>query len=1138
MKVNSRRTRGCATSQTTLLAVALLTFMGAGALWSVSGKSSSKRQSTPQAIPVKAPAPKRSDRAPMMARVDAASGEVASGKAATVRPAPSARALAGRAKLPLAFEPNQGQASAPVSYLARGAGYGLYLTPQQAILSLGGASAHSGTQGTPRADVRMSLEGVSSDVKIEAADPLPGKTNYFRGNDPSRWVRNVPTFARVQYAAVYPGIDLVYYGKQGQLEYDFDVRAGANPNQIRLGLSGVDSVVVSADGGLQLSTQGREIRWNKPVIYQEVNGRRRPVEGRFQLLAENRVGFALGVYDRSRDLVIDPILAYASYFGGSGAEMNPQVAVDLSASIYIAGTTTSTGTTFPTEPCGGTLPPQPVCPKLNGTDTGTSSDVFVSKLDQFGSTVLYTTYLNGEDLVPSVGLGLATGDDSSAGLAVDSQGNVYITGTTTSTDFPTTSNAFQSAPKTPGVAHVFLTKLDSTGAGLLYSSYLSGSNADNAMALAADNTGHAYILGWTQSVTAGDFPTGTSFQPSANGATRLYFVSKFDTTTTVANQSLVFFSYLGDSTNPAKEADGVVCAQLPCGGIALDTNGNAFVAVGTKFTNLPAVNSYQSTNHGGASDAYEAKITPDGASILFATYLGGSGDDTANAIAVDGSGNTYIAGSTTSSDFPAGTTKLPMSGGGQDAFLAKLNDPTTGPVTLTYTAVVGGSGTDIANGIIVDSAANALITGSTNSSNFPTPTATIGSNGGSTDAFLLKLATGSSALTTFVSSQLLGGTGTDRPTGVALSPNGGAVVVGETNSSDFPTQSQYVGVTPLRTALSGPSDAFLANFGPQTDLMITVLPSPNPVAVGSATTFTYTISNLGPDASTGAVVTIPIPVSNLGVTLGAVTASSGACVATGTTNNQVETCLLGTILANSNASVTVKLTPTTIAPANNVPPTVTMKGSVAAGSTAVDKVASNNSTSTTATVDYFTSAVAPPSFSVVAGNTATYTVTITPHGGGSAPAQFPATVTLGCALPTTPVALAGASCTFTPTPIPAIAVGAGSATSVLKITTTRPTQTGELRGPARFFYALWLPLCGLAIFGASSRRRRRWISGVAILVLLGTLSWLPACSKSNPVSTNGTQPGTYSIGITSTSGSYVYPPTTSPLTVSLTVTAP
>lgn len=1128
-RTNARRMRGCATSQTTMIAIALLTFMGAGALWSASGRMPRHKAAESKLVAqasnaVSAPATRQSD----------------------VPDAINARARALSGKLPLAFEANHGQTDKSVAYMAHGSGYGLFLTANEAVLVLQGQSK----QGTAtNAAVHMQLAGSAAQPKISGAEPLPGKSNYFIGNDPSRWVHNVPQFARVQYRAVYPGVNLVYYGKQGQLEYDFVVASGADPSQIRMNVAGAEKVSIASDGSLLVKTPVRELRWNKPVVYQEVNGQRQKVAGRFELLAKNRVGFALGSYDRSRELVIDPTLSYATYFGGSGSEINPQVAVDPNSSIYLAGTTSS-ATNFPI-PAGGTQP------TLSG-----STDVFVSKLNTFGSAVVYTAYLNGFDLTtaPPVTLGKATGVDSSAGLAVDSAGNAYVTGTTTSSDFPVTASAFQSAPIAAGV-HVFLSKLDPTGASLLYSSYLGGSGIDNAMALAADNSGHAYILGDTFSAT--DFPTaGSPFQPTANGATHLFFVSKFDTTAT-GTASLLFSSFLGggtSSTGNANPPDGVPACTLPCGGIALDSTGNAYVTGTTTFTNLAIANAYQSAINQGQTtnktDAFVAKITSAGTGLLYLSYLGGTGNDSGNAIAVDTGGIAYVTGQTDSNDlFPAAgasglTVGFQNTNSGSHAYIAKLSNPTSGPITLTYASYLGGSGVDNGLGIVADSSQNAYVTGSTTSTDFPTPftaSTPLPCNfpivaAQAQDAFLVKasttivtLKTVTPCVSSLLSSSLIGGSGTERGTSIAQNIAGTVLVAGETNSSILPAISKIQGVNPLQTAFAGGStDAFLATFGATTDLALTLtVPStgvmPNPVGVGNAEVFTYVVTNIGPDASTGATVVIPVPPTSSGVTATTFTTTSGSCALSGST----ETCTLGTLALNATASITASITPTA-ATTSSISMTGTVFPGVAGGSAAVDLNLSNNSPKSPVVVpvDYFTLGVSPASATVVAGQSLTFVASLTAHSLIGSP-QYPSSITLACSgLPT------GATCAFKPSPVPNIPTTSPVVTSTLVLSTTAPPKTGAIWKAPKFFYAMWLPISGLALLGVGTSRPR-WISGLALLLILSAVGlWAGCGSKGNSTTTTGTQPGIYTIGVTATSGTFVQPSPTTPLNITVTVTAP
>ncbi len=1120
MILNARRMRGCATSQTTLLAIALLTFMGAGALWSASGR-----------IP-------RHTKAAEMKQALVAPAGVPEGL--------KARAQAMSVRLPLAFEANRGQVDKSVAYMAHGSGYGLFLTAKEAVLTLQGAAK----QGTAKqglgasAAVRMRLEGSAEQPEVAGTDPLPGKSDYFIGNDPSRWVRNVPQFARVRYSAVYPGVDLVYYGKQGQLEYDFVVASGAEPRQIRMNVAGAENVSVTADGSLRVKTAVRELRWNKPVAYQEVDGRRREVSGRFELLAKNRVGFALGAYDRGRELVIDPSLSYATYFGGTGAEINPQVAVDPNSSVYIAGTTSSPGSSFPINPSQVTTPPT-----LNGTTA-----VFVSKLDVVGSSVVYTAYLSG------------SGMDTSAGLAVDSAGDAYVTGTTTSTNFPVTTSAFQPAPRTNGVAHVFLAKLDPTGGlgnggKLLYSSYLSGSMTDNAMALAADNTGHAYILGNTFST---DFPVaGSPFQPTANGATHLFFVSKFDTTAT-GTASLLASSFLGGGTAAqptANPPDGVVCAQLPCGGIALDTTGNMYVTGTTLFTNLAIANAYQSMINQGknttGTDAFVAKITNAGTGILYLTYLGGTANDSGNAIAVDTGGIAYVTGTTNSVDLIPGSLTTGLTQGFQTvntgnpgAYVAKISNPISNQVALTYASYIGGSSATNAFGIVADSSQNVYVTGSTNSPAFPTLPFINGSgtscaytplaNGG-THAFLLKASTTLTtsvvqpcSSTSLLSAAILGGTtGSERGTSIAQNISGTVLVAGETNSTNFPAISKINGINPLQTSLQGPSDAFLADFGATTDLALAItVPStgtvPNPVGLGNQEIFTYTITNKGPDSSTDATVVIPVIPTSAGVTATTFATSSGTCALSGNT----ETCVLGSLALNATAAITATVTPN-LTTTTQLSMTGTVFPGIAGGIAAVDPNLSNNTppAPTVVPVDYFTLDVNPKSASVTAGQSLTFVASLSAVSANGSP-QFPSSIALACTgLPT------GATCAFKPSPVPNIPATSPVVTSTLVLSTTAPPKTGAIWKAPKFLYAMWLPISGLALLGAGSKRRR-WISGLALLALLSAVGLWSGCGKSNSTTTGGTQPGIYTIGVTATSGTFVTPSPTTPLNLTVTVTAP
>ena len=396
------------------------------------------------------------------------------------------RIQAAFGRLPMSFEPNQGQSDSRVKFLAHGNGYGLYLTSREAVLALP-------PKGQIRPVVEMQFAGSNQTAAIAGMARLPGHSNYFIGNDPSRWRRNVPQFSRVQYRNLYSGIDLDFYGKQGRLEYDFEVAPGADPNQIALDFKGTRNLQVAANGDLVLTVDGGEVRFEAPHIYQTTSAGTQPVAGSFVVRGENRVAFQVGDYDRSRALVIDPVLTFSTYLGGSGAESCtaitgaagfvphcPAIAVDSASRVYVAGAT-STTTGFPV-PGSGASSDGP----LGG------ADVFLVRFNSTGNALDYTTFVGGSGL------------DYPTGVGVDGGFNVYVAGTTDSGDFPVSASAFQSGPGSANTNHVFFSKFDSSGSVNLYSTYLSGTTGgDSASALAVDKLGKAYIFGTTSS---SDFP--------------------------------------------------------------------------------------------------------------------------------------------------------------------------------------------------------------------------------------------------------------------------------------------------------------------------------------------------------------------------------------------------------------------------------------------------------------------------------------------------------------------------------------------------------------------------------------------------------------------------------------------------------
>ena len=712
------------------------------------------------------------------------------------QPASQAQVVAAYGKLPLSFEANQGQTDPRVKFLSRGRGYGLFLTGDEAVLVLRKLSAISSQPSGKRnaklekrkteADtqiptvLRMRLLGANRDARVTGLDELPGKSNYFLGNDPKQWRTNVPNYAKVAYKNVYPGVDLVYYGNQGRLEYDFVVAPGADPKAITLEIETGNSKLetrqssvvssqlsVAPNGDLVIATDEGEIRLHKPLVYQLENPKspiqnRRFLDGRYVVrparpdLAKPKsnpstdgenpkyeVAFEIGKYDARRPLIIDPVLSYSTYLGGSGADLGYGIAVDSSGNAYVTGRTFSSD--FPTA-----SPLQPANAGIN--------DAFVAKFNASGTALIYSTYLGG------------TGHDAGRGISVDSLGNAYVTGETDSTDFPT-ANPFQPA-FAGGLWDGFVTKLDATGSMLAYSTYMGGTDRDYGTGIAADSSGSAYVIGYTSST---DFPTANPFQPASAGSTDA-FVAKLDASGTALNYS----TYLGGSSGDWAY------------GIAVGSSGDAYVTGLTYSTDFPTTPGAldtacgtDGTCNGGLADAFVTKLNSTGSGLTYSTYLGAGSEDWGWGIAVDSSGNAYVTGHTRSTDFPVIGAFQVLNAGGNDAFVAKLDSAGS---SLIFSSYLGGSLDDRGFGIAVDSAGNAYVTGRTQSEDFPTANALQPALGGTlfgtADGFVAKLNPAGSAL---IYSSYLGGSDDDRGNGVAVDSSGNAYVAGYTSSSDFPT---------------------------------------------------------------------------------------------------------------------------------------------------------------------------------------------------------------------------------------------------------------------------------------------------------------------------------------------------------------
>ena len=788
-------------------------------------------------------------------------------------PAARSRIQASYAALPLAFEQNQGQTDAQVKYVARGNGYTLFLTANDAVFSLRARPAASESPAVPRmpefrakslaprhnaredstAVVRMHLAGGNSLAKVEGSDPVPGTANYFLGNDPSKWRSGVVRYARVSYQNVYPGVAMAFHGAERELEFDFVVAPGASPAPIGFQFTGNQGTKTDDSGNLIISSAAGDVLLHKPVAYQEQNGARQPVDARFVLKAHNRVNFDLGNYDHSRELVIDPSVSYAysTYLGGTGDDKGNGIAFDNNGNAYVTGETASIN-----------------FPGASNTLTGTAN-VFVTKIKADGSGLTYSTYVGGNV------------SDSGNGIAVDASGNAFVAGGTQSSTFPTTAGAFQTVLK--GSESAFIFKLNTSGA-LAYSTFLGGTGADLALGMALDSSGNVYAVGRTSST---DFPLSL-LTPPLQATPAGGFVTKLKPAGGGASD-LQFSTYLGGSTNDFASAVAVATGSSP----SVYVTGSAS---SVSFTTTAGV--IQPAYGGGSSDAFVTVINSTGsAPAVYSTFLGGSDTDTGFGIAVDSSGNAYVTGQTASGTtstkpFPLKSPALQskFGGGTFDAFVTELNP--TGTI-LVYSTYLGGSGADISTSIALDGLNNAYVTGQTASSDFPTVIPTQLNPGGGNDAFVSEINPAGSAL---VFSTYLGGSMDEDDLGklgaIAVDNTGTNIyVTGNTLSQNFPTWPS----PPYQSNNAGGTDAFAVKYtqataAPSFGLSATAL-SPATVSPGGSATSTVSVT---PPNGFGGTVTLTCSVSptvTLGPTCGGATATTAA-PATLTVRTTAATALL------------------------------------------------------------------------------------------------------------------------------------------------------------------------------------------------------------------------------------------------------
>jgi hypothetical protein len=1015
------------------------------------------------------------------------------------------------ANLPLQFEANGGQTNSEVKFLSRGRGYTLFLTGNEAVLTLRSSQAKSRgkwqeAKGTreigprfallapsprsftpdlePEADreqpttdcaavVRLKLVGANLAAKAVGLDPLPGKTNYFIGNDPKKWRTNVANYAKVRYKDIYPGVDLIYYGNQGRVEHDLVISPGADPSVIKLVVEGADGLCLDGQGNLVAQLTSGEVMLKKPTIYQPVsnpeslppNPGKRPVVGSYLLLAGNRIGFGLGAYDRSQPLVIDPVLEYSTYLGASGDDAAEAIAVDSSGNAYVAGVTTSVD--FPTTP------------GAHQQFFGGGNTVFVAKLNPAGSTLEYSTYLGSQanTYVQEVGA-----------ITVNSSGEAYVVGYTENAYFPTTAGAFQMS--LAGESDVFVTKLNSTGSALVYSTFLGGSSLEDLAppAIALDTSGNAYVTGETGSI---DFPTTAGAydrtcgsdgncdpDPIYGGWRADAFVAKLDPT----GSALAYSTYLGGSSS-----EHVPYYGRPS--IVVDSSGNAIVSGNTSSQDFPTTAGALDAALDGYTDVFITKLNDSGTALLSSTFLGGSDADGTLGLTLDATGNVFVAGQTFSADFPTSQGAFDRTCGGctnaADAFVAKLNSTAS---ALVYSTYLGGSDGDGAAGIAVDSQGNAFVTGVTGSDDFPLASPLKPTIDASMwDIFLTKInATG----TALLFSTYLGGDAIDVPAGVGLDSAANAYLTGLTTAygatNNFPTTPGAFQTSPP----GGDFNAFVAKVstyvaGPSVSLYPTELLFGDQLLGSTSAPKTVVLTNNGDST---------LNITDLTADPHFAVAATTTCPAT------------GTVAAGATCDIDVTFSPTATGPhAGTVSVSSDAAGSphtVALTGTGTDfSLDVQSSGSTSATVN--------------AGQTATYNLQIEPAG-------FSGSAALACAFQgSTP---RGARCSVSPTSV--TVNGTDPAPFTVNVSTTARSMVAPQ--PRFTLPSDWsrhgVPLLALMLFtffGAAVLRRRR--ACLVLATALVCVALWAACGGggggAGPAPQTGTPAGNYTLTVTGTVGS-------------------
>jgi hypothetical protein len=1063
-------------------------------------------------------------------------------------------------KLPLVFEANQGQADPQVKFLFRGRGYTAFLTSGSMVLSLRparvvpiqqpGNDTTVGHPPTPVTTMQFRLSGAAQNPIMVGEDLLPGKINYFIGNNPAKWRTNVATYAKVRYRNVYPGIDLVYYGNHRQLEYDFVISPGADPGRIEFEIQGANQIQLDEDGNLVLQTRSGDVHFQNPAVYQESSGRRVPVNGTYLVKDSTHIAFRVANYDQSRPLVIDPVLVYGTYLGGSGNDRATGIAVDSTGSVYISGYTDSAD--FPLANLGS-LP-------------AGATHVFVAKLDATGSNLVYADYIGGNS------------QDFGYALVLDGANNVYVTGSTASTDFPMV-NPYQGTY--PGSFNAFLTKISAAGSSLLYSTYLGGNGSDIPSSLAMDSSGDVFVAGTTSST---NFPVANAYQatvsPNQGGMLGNYgFLTKFSPN----ESSLVYSTYLGGNSNVPFNCGGTPCWPTPysaINGIAVDGNGNAYVAGGTNTYNLPTTQgAYLTTDTTqlNGNVGFVSRFDNSGALDYSTYFYEASGILTnINGIAVDGSGSAYVTGSAVSDGtFPITSTSIcdpnVYGWGCGYAFVSKF-DPAAS--TLLYSTFLGANNYANPQAIALDANNDAYVVASTSSNTFGIVNGIEAYTSGS-DVLLVEI---DPLASTQLFATYLGGSADESPAGLAVDSSGNLYIAGSTDSTDFPvTQGAF------QDMVGGNTDAFVMKIGPGSAPSVSLSPASlqytaqavgatsqpqtvllrnmgsSPLSISSITingdfaetddcvtgvsaagscTLSVTFTPTAAGTRTGSILIqddaagSPHAISLSGTGSGPfasltparltfagqplVTTSTAQTVILANTGNatlnvgsiqitgdfsQSNNCP-ATLSSNSNCTFNVTFTPTV---------TGTRNGTLTINDNAQGTLQAVNLAGVGADFGLTSS---PNSDTLKAGKTATYQLAVSPLGGA-----FTTNVKLSCS-----GAPNLAACSISPS---TVTPNGSTAPAMLTITTTASVaQSVPLRSSQdRTIYAVWIPLQGLGLFGiilVGSRPRSRKLRAVFLLALvIAGLVFMIGCAGGTGITTppqSGTTPGTYTITVTGTSG--------------------